>query len=108
MPKEAFHQIIKDEFTVAEKVHEIFHTLVESKSVFFSSLFEKSKNKLEAITIFLALLELIRLKEVVIVQSCLFDDIEILRNGDNIHPPKLSAAEEGRDQGGIQYGTAGA
>jgi segregation and condensation protein A len=86
LPKETFHRIIKDEFTVAEKVHEIFHLLVQSKSVFFSTLFEKSKNRFEAITIFLALLELIRLKEIAVVQNRLFGDIEIMRNADNIAP----------------------
>ena len=84
MPKDVFHKVIKDEFTVAEKVHEIFHRLVQSKTLFFSHLFKESKNRFEAITIFLAVLELIRLKEVIIVQNVLFEDIEIRRNTDKI------------------------
>lgn len=95
LPKETFHQIIRDEFTVAEKVHEIFHLLVQNNSVFFSTLFEKSKNKLEAITIFLALLELIRLREVVFVQNRLFEDIEIMRNTDNTLAPRSRGTSRG-------------
>lgn len=100
MPKESFHKIVKDEFTVAEKVHEIFHLLVSRQSVLFSELFAKSKNKLEAVTIFLALLELIRLKEVVFFQSKLFDDIEVRRNSENIAPLKRGNVDANRFQAG--------
>lgn len=95
MPKEVFHQIIKDEFTVAEKVHEIFHRLVENKTIFFSSLFQKAKNRFEAITVFLALLELIRLKEIRITQNRLFDEIEIMRNSEKIAPAGAGLAGGG-------------
>lgn len=81
MPKDVFHQIIKDEFTVSEKVQEILGSLGEEGSrVRFTQLFRKTTNRFEAITIFLALLELIRLKEVSFVQNQLFDDIEIIRS----------------------------
>ncbi|HTL71478.1 MAG TPA: segregation/condensation protein A [Candidatus Eisenbacteria bacterium] len=80
IPKEMFHSVMKDEFTVAEKVHEIFHRLVNQPSIRFSSLFREAKNKIEAITTFLALLELIRLKEVTIAQEAHFEDILISRN----------------------------
>jgi segregation and condensation protein A len=88
--KEAFHQVIKDEFTVAEKVHEIFHILLKQEKVLFTKLFREAKNKFEIITIFLAILELIRLKEVVIIQNKLFDDIELCRNSSKIDAPNIS------------------
>ncbi len=77
---DAFHQITKDEYTVAEKVHEIFHYLVREPVVLFSKLFQSAKSKIEVITTFLALLELIRMKEVMIKQDSQFEDIEITRN----------------------------
>ncbi len=80
LPKSDFHQVEKDEFTVAEKVHEIFHRLVKEPVIYFSDLFKSSKNKFEVITTFLAILELIRLKEVLIRQDNHFSEIEILRN----------------------------
>ena len=94
MPKDIFHRVIKDEFTVAEKVHEIFHLLVENDALLFSSLFKKSKNRFEAITIFLAVLELIRLKEIRIVQNRLFEDIEIRRNAEKAAAPSFPSETE--------------
>jgi len=88
MPRDVFYQVIKDEFTVAEKVHEIFHHLVNRKSVFFSGLFRRAKNRIEAITIFLAILELIRLREVIFFQNKLFQDIEIRKNPEHVTPAR--------------------
>jgi len=52
----------------------------------------RMKNKMEIIAIFLALLELIRIKEVVVRQRQLFGAIEIIRNPNNIRP-KLKAQD---------------
>lgn len=88
--REAFLEVVKDEYTVEEKVHELFHLLVEKPVLYFKEIFEKAKNKMEIIAIFLALLELIRIKEVVVRQRQLFGAIEIIRNPNNIRP-KLKA-----------------
>jgi segregation and condensation protein A len=86
IPKEVFYEVIKDEFTVEGKMHEIFHTLVNKPVLFFSELFANAKTKFEVVTIFLAILELIRLKEIVAVQERVFGDIRIGRNPENIKP----------------------
>lgn len=86
LPKSDVHQVIKDEFTVAEKVHEIFHRLVKEPVLYFSQLFKSAKNKFEVITTFLAILELIRLKEVKIRQEGHFGEIEIIRNVRSAEP----------------------
>lgn len=86
IPKELFYEVIKDEFTVEDKVHDILHMLLVSSSLSLSELFAKAKNKLEIIVSFLAILELIRLKEVVARQKGLFQEIEITRNKENIIP----------------------
>ena len=80
VPKEVFQEIIKDEFTVEQKVHDLLHMLVEKPSLYLTEIFKKAKNKLEIIATFLAVLELIRLKEIVVVQNKSFDDIEVIRN----------------------------
>ncbi len=80
MPRDIFHQIVKDEYTVAEKVQEIFDRLIKEPVVSFSRIFKEAKNRFEAITTFLALLELIRLKEVTMRQEDRFGEIEITRN----------------------------
>ncbi len=86
VPKEVFYEVIKDEFTIEEKIHDIRHLLLVNPSVRLSELFNKAKNKLEIIVIFLAILELIRMKEIMCLQTELFREIEILRNKENIIP----------------------
>ncbi len=86
VPKEAFHQVIKDEFTVSEKIHDILHMLVKSKVMYFNDLFKAARTKYEVITIFLALLELIKIMEVVVRQLTPFGEIEIIRNAESIQP----------------------
>lgn len=105
--KEAFLEVVKDEYTIEEKVHELFHLLVEKSVLYFKEIFESAKSKMEIVATFLALLELIRLKEVLVKQRQLFGEIEIIRNPDNIRP-KLKAnifetkpeANEGEAQDG--------
>lgn len=91
VPKETFLEVTKDEVTIEEKIHEILHLLVVETSVYLSRLFQKAKNKVEIIAVFLALLELIRTKEVVARQKTLFGEIQIIRNLETIRP-KLRAA----------------
>ncbi|MBL7196470.1 MAG: segregation/condensation protein A [Candidatus Omnitrophica bacterium] len=84
VPKELFFEVIKDEFTIEEKIHDILHYLVNKQKIYLIDLFSGAKNKFEIIAIFLAILELIRLKEVIIFQKELFEDILIMRNKENI------------------------
>ena len=86
VPKEVFYEVIKDEFTIEEKIHQILHNLLEVETLKLSDLFNKAKNKLEIIVTFLAILELARMKEIIARQSEMFRDIEILRNKNNIMP----------------------
>lgn len=86
VPKEVFYEVIKDEFTIEEKIHDVLHLLLVNSSVRLSGLFNKAKNKLEIIVIFLAILELIRMKEIMCLQTELFREIEILKNKENIIP----------------------
>ena len=84
IPKKEFLEIISDEFTVEKKVHDLLHLLVVKPVIYFSKLFERAKNKTEIIVTFLALLELIRLKEVIIRQRRSFGEIEIIRRPEHI------------------------
>jgi segregation and condensation protein A len=86
VPKEVFYEVIKDEFTVEEKIHQILHLLLVRPSLRISELFVQAKNKIEIIVNFLAILELIRMKEVVAFQKEQFQEIEISRNTNNIIP----------------------
>ncbi len=86
VPKEVFYEVVKDKFTVEEATHEILHLLLVKQEVKLFELFGRAKNKLEMIVIFLAVLELIRMKEITARQNELFQEIDIVRNKENIIP----------------------
>ncbi|MBL7071132.1 MAG: segregation/condensation protein A [Candidatus Omnitrophica bacterium] len=86
VPKDTFYRVVKDEFTVGEKMHDIFHMLVNQTRIFFSRLFSEAKSKLEIIATFLAVLELIRLKEILVIQQDPFSEIEIIKNPETVKP----------------------
>ena len=84
IPKELLYEVIKDEFTVEEKIHDLLHVLLNEPVISVYSLFAKAKNKFEIVATFLAVLELIRLKEIVIVQKEVFGEIQVIRNQEKI------------------------
>ncbi|MCQ9208714.1 MAG: segregation/condensation protein A [Omnitrophica bacterium] len=84
IPKKEFLEIIKDEFTVEKTVHDLLHLLVVKPVIYFSKLFERAKSKTEIITTFLAVLELIRLKEIMVRQGTAFSEIQIMRRPEHI------------------------
>lgn len=86
VPKDLFYEVIKDEFTVEQKIQELLRLLLTVPSLGVSELFQKAKNKIEIIVTFLAILELMRMKEVIARQKDSFSDIEIIRNKENILP----------------------
>ena len=86
IPKDVFYEVVKDQFTVEQATHNILHLLLVQSRVKLSQLFSQAKNKMDIIVSFLAVLELIRMKEIIACQDELFEDIEILRNKENIIP----------------------
>jgi len=86
VPREVFYEVIKDQYTVEQKVHDILHLLLLQSEIKLSDLFTKAKSKIEIIAIFLAILELAKMKEIVARQNTEFEDITILRNKENIIP----------------------
>lgn len=86
VPREVFYEVVKDQFTVEQKVHDILHLLLVQTEIKLSGLFQKTKSKMEIIVIFLAILELAKMKEIVARQPVEFEDIVILRNKENIIP----------------------
>ena len=87
----ATREIYEDKWTVSEKIELIRNLLLERGSVKFSELFEKAANRAEVVCTFLALLELIRLKQLVCLQPEPFAEIEISRAAAPIEPEKTGA-----------------
>jgi segregation and condensation protein A len=84
--RDLFYSVIKDEFTVEEKVHDILHDLLIRPAIGLSELFERARDKVEMIVTFLAVLELVKMKEIVCRQQARFGPIEVIRNVNNIIP----------------------
>ncbi len=72
-------EIYEDKWTVSEKMEFVLKTITEKISVKFSELFEKAANRAEVVCTFLALLELIRLKQLACVQPEPFAEIEVTK-----------------------------
>ncbi len=84
--KETVYEVVREEFTVEQKIHDILHMLLRESPLLLTSFFSDAKSKMEIVVTFMALLELIRLKEIKTVQKRLFADIEVMRNTDNLIP----------------------
>ena len=75
-------KIVKDRFTVAQKISQIKDVLLTKKEFKFTDMFESSYSRSEVINTFLALLELLKRQYVTVKQNNLFDEIDIVRNED--------------------------
>jgi segregation and condensation protein A len=72
--------IFEDKWTVSEKIEHLVRTLAERSPLRFSQLFEGATSRSEVVVTFLALLELIRLRQVTAMQIEAFGEIEIHRS----------------------------
>jgi len=77
--REDLRDIFEDKWTVSEKIELIARIIAQQTRVRFSELFEGVTTRTEVVVTFLALLELIRLKQISAAQSEAFGEIEILR-----------------------------
>lgn len=68
----------KERWTVAEKISFIKSVLKEHKEIFFFDLFDETYSKMEIITIFLALLELLKFQQIYVKQENKYGNIKIV------------------------------
>ena len=78
--KNSFQYIKKDTYTIDKKIKHIKNLLIIKPKLEFNSIFNKKSSKIEIIVTFLAILELIKLKEIIILQKNNFDNIIIKKN----------------------------
>ena len=76
--KEDLTEIFADRFTVAEKIDHIVGLIKAQKSFTLTTLFQDMRHRYEMVCTFLAVLELIRLKQIRARQSAHFGEIEIV------------------------------
>lgn len=78
--KEEPKKIVKDRFTVAEKIISISSYAREHKRFPFEELYTFDMTKSEMINVFLALLELLKMQTVRVEQAGIFEQINIISN----------------------------
>ncbi len=71
--------VFEDKWTVSEKIEQIMKALTEKGRLIFSELFAGATSRTEVVVTFLAMLELIRLRQLTAVQGAAFGEIEICR-----------------------------
>ncbi len=81
-------EIFEDKWSVSEKIESLMKAVRERASLRFSELFASATNRTEVVVTFLALLELIRLKQLAAIQEEAFGEIQIIPA-----PPQLPAAD---------------
>src|SRR6516164_1383840 len=77
--REDQRDIFEDKWTVSEKIEHLLKLSGEKQSLKFSELFEGVTSRSEVVVTFLALLELIRLKQIAALQNEPFGEIAIAR-----------------------------
>ncbi len=77
--REDLREIFEDTWSVSEKMQALLRAMSERPMVLFTELFSGVSSRQEVICTFLALLELIRLKQIIAVQDEPFGLIRILR-----------------------------
>jgi segregation and condensation protein A len=93
-PREA-GQILRDEVTIETRISEVLALLDRKPSMAFEELFATSFLRIDLIMTFLALLELIRMKQIVAVQGDIFGSIRIYRADAAPPEPSLPAVAGG-------------
>ena len=72
-------KISRGRWTVADKIAFLTNILKDNKEINFFSLFDESYSKLEVITVFMAILELLKFQKIEVVQAERYADILIRR-----------------------------
>ena len=89
--KEQAREIFEDKWTVSEKIEQLRRMIAQHERLRFSELFAGATSRSEVVATFLALLELIRLKQLSVIQTETFGEIEIRRSREPASPAQSPA-----------------
>jgi segregation and condensation protein A len=92
--REELREIFEDKWSVSEKIEHLATLISNRERVRFSELFEAATSRSEVVCTFLALLELIRMKKLLCMQSEDFGDIDITKRPET---PEHSAGAPNSD-----------
>jgi segregation and condensation protein A len=85
--KEDARDIFEEKWTVSEKIEFVMKSIAERGKVTFAELFAQAASRSEVVCTFLAMLELIRLKQLVCMQAEPFAEIEITKAAGPVAAP---------------------
>jgi segregation and condensation protein A len=88
--KEDLRDIFEDKWSVSEKIDLLRRRIGQSERLKFSEMFADATSRTEVVVTFLAMLELIRMKVLVAMQSEDFGDIELGRGPQGAPAPSLN------------------
>jgi segregation and condensation protein A len=77
--KEDLREIFEENFTVGDKIDLVLKMTSGGVPLKFTELFRETASRAEIVVTFLALLELVRMKQLRVVQVAPFADIEVIR-----------------------------
>ena len=72
-------KINRDRWTVQEKIQFLSNILKDTEEINFFSLFDDTYSKMEIITVFMAILEMLKFQKIEVVQAERYADIKIKR-----------------------------
>jgi segregation and condensation protein A len=98
LPENAVREIEREEVSTVQKMNEILDLLEGAGEISFYQAFKSAKDKVTLVTIFLAMLELARMKSISVRQAQNFGEIRIYK-------VEISQAETLAPEGGSQAET---
>lgn len=90
--------VIRERFTISEKIKDLANVIISKKKVSFFSLLDRNYTRLEVINTFLAVLEILKRQIAFGRQENEFEDIELIYN-EEFDPAKLDQEELIKDAG---------
>lgn len=79
LPREDLGLMLEEEHSLEEKMEFILSLLNQKGVIYFNNIWTRIRSRLEAVVFFLALLELIRMKKILVRQFGLFGEIKIFK-----------------------------
>ncbi len=93
-PREVFHEVVREPLSVAQYIRRLAQELSEKKRIAFHDFFTSDSGRNEVIVTFLAMLELVKMRYVVLDQAAEFSSIWLVLKADAEQLRQLTADEE--------------
>ena len=99
LPENAIREIQREEVSVVQKINEILDLLENRESILFHEIFGKGQSRVNILATFLGMLELAKMRSILIRQAALFGEIHIYKRPDSPASPAEGAAAPDENPG---------